>query len=119
MTAVTPELEAMARAMEPSAFATYDAGYTQRNGHDLRAFLNAERTVKAARRKARAALLAIREPTPAMLQGACDKHIPRQPMSAERDDECSRFQTRRRLWGRMIDAILGTIAPDASTQVPV
>ena len=53
-------VEQMARAMEPSAFATFDQGYTQRNAFDLRRYLNAERKVKSARRKARAALAAMR-----------------------------------------------------------
>ena len=49
-------IERAARAMEPGAFATFDAGYTNRNAWDERAFLNAEKTVKAARRKAAAAI---------------------------------------------------------------
>lgn len=60
-------VERVARAMEPSAFQTFDGGYTQRNGYDTRAFLNAERTVKTARRKARRAIEAMREPTVEML----------------------------------------------------
>lgn len=55
----SPEMvERAARAMEPGAFARFDAGYTNRNRLDERAFLNTEKTVKAARRKAAAALTA-------------------------------------------------------------
>jgi len=62
-----PEMvERVARAMEPSAFETWDRGYRQSNSFDNRSFLNAERTVKTARRKAAVALTAVREPTLAM-----------------------------------------------------
>jgi hypothetical protein len=105
----TPELEAMARAMEPSAFATYDNGYTQRNGHDLRAFLNAERTVKTARRKARAALAAIRElgnePRIAAYY-ALDGYDIEQP------DACTVREAHRAI----IDHILGEPTPPAPRQ---
>ncbi len=45
-----------------------------------------------------------REPTEAMLQGACDKHKPGQPMSEDRPEECPRFQTRRRIYRAMLAA---------------
>ena len=45
-----------------------------------------------------------REPTEAMLQGACDKHKPGQPMSEDRPEECPRFQTRRRIYAAMLAA---------------
>lgn len=44
------------------------------------------------------------EPTEAMLQGACDKHTPGQPMSEDRPYECPRFETRRRIWRKMTAA---------------
>jgi len=44
------------------------------------------------------------EPTEAMLQGACDKHTPGQPMSKHRGDECPRFATRRRIYAKMLAA---------------
>lgn len=47
--------ERIARAMEPRAFDAVDAGYTQINIFERRAFLNAEKVVKRARKKARAA----------------------------------------------------------------
>jgi len=50
------EIEAAARAMELSAFATYDRGYTCQNALAERAFLNSERTVRLARRKAKLGL---------------------------------------------------------------
>ena len=54
---VTDEMvEKAARAMEPSPFYTFDQGYTQRNAFETRAFLNAEKTVRRVRRKARIAL---------------------------------------------------------------
>ena len=74
-------VEAIARAMEPSAFATFDRGHTVQNYLAERAFLGAEKTVRSARRKVRAALAAIkaegyavlpREPTEAMVRAACD-----------------------------------------------
>lgn len=51
-------IEAAARAMEPSAFATYDRGYTTQNVLAEIAFLNAEKTIRLARRKAGRALAA-------------------------------------------------------------
>jgi hypothetical protein len=66
--------------------------------------------------RAYAALEAMREPTADMLQGACEKHTPGLPMSAttpswrgpeyDSPDECPRFDTRRRIWQKMIDAAL-------------
>ena len=66
--------------------------------------------------RAYAALEAMREPTAAMLQGACEKHTPGLPMSAttpswrgpeyDSQDECPRFVTRRSIWQKMIDAAL-------------
>ena|SRR6185437_3640118 len=53
-------VERIARAMEPSGFETFDRGYTCQNYIAERAFLNAERTVKIARRKARRVVEAIR-----------------------------------------------------------
>ena len=44
------------------------------------------------------------EPTAAMLQGACEKHTPGQPMSKDRPDECPRFETRRRIYAKMLQA---------------
>jgi hypothetical protein len=52
-------VERMARALEPGAFETLEHGYTQRNVFDTTAFLNAENTVRRARRKAQAAFAAI------------------------------------------------------------
>lgn len=52
-------VEKVARAMEPRAFEIYDRGYTQRNAFDTAAFLNAEQTVRKARRKAKAAIQAM------------------------------------------------------------
>lgn len=51
--------ERIARAMAPSAFETFDRGYTAQNHFATRAFLHAEKTVKTARKKADAALAAI------------------------------------------------------------
>ena len=45
-----------------------------------------------------------REPTEVMLQGACDKHKPGQPISEDRPEECPRFQTRRRIYRAMLAA---------------
>lgn len=72
---------------------------------------------------ATAALTAIREagyavvpiePTEAMLQGACEKHRPGQPMSAttphwrgpewDTDEECPSFVRRRKIYRAMINA---------------
>lgn len=74
--------------------------------------------------RAYAALEAMREPTDAMLAGACEKHTPGQPMSATtplpgwHDDEreCPRFVTRRRIWQRMIDAALAWPTSDDVAQ---
>jgi hypothetical protein len=63
-------IERMARSMAPSAFETYDCGYTNRNAFENRAFLNAEKTVKKARRDAFRALAAMHEPTVSMLANA-------------------------------------------------
>jgi hypothetical protein len=80
--AETRELrEIIARGMEPSAFATFDRGYTQANYIDNRAYLHAEKTVARARKKADAALAAIEasgccivplEPTHAMVMAGGD-----------------------------------------------
>jgi len=51
--------EQIARAMEPRAFETFARGYTQQNILSTMAFLNAERVVKRARKKADVALAAI------------------------------------------------------------
>ena len=51
-------VEAAARAMEPRCFEIFDAGYAPLNWFEERAFLNAEKVVKRARKKARAALTA-------------------------------------------------------------
>lgn len=54
---MTPEqIEAAARAMKPRAFGIYDKGYTNRNWFDERAFINAEKVVKRARKDAALAL---------------------------------------------------------------
>lgn len=53
------DVEKAARAMEPRAFAVYDSGYTACNWIEERAFLNAEKVVKRARKKARLALEAV------------------------------------------------------------
>lgn len=54
-----PELiERVARALEPSAFATYDRGATVQNLLAEVAFLNAEKVIKRARKKAGIALAA-------------------------------------------------------------
>lgn len=53
---MTDEVERVARAMEPGAFATRDRGYTAQNFKDERAFLNAEKVCKRALKKARAAI---------------------------------------------------------------
>lgn len=52
------EVEAAARAMKPSAFETFLRGYTCQNYLAERAFLNAEKNVKRARKDARLALTA-------------------------------------------------------------
>lgn len=49
------------------------------------------------------AVIVPREPTDAMLQGACEKHTPGQPMS-EGMRECPGFVRRRRIWADMIAA---------------
>ena len=41
-------------------------------------------------------------PTVAMLQGACSKHAPGQPMSESHPEECPRFVARRRIYKDMI-----------------
>lgn len=85
-----PELiERVARALEPSAFATYDRGATVQNLLAEVAFLNAEKVIKRARKKAGIALAALlaatREPSEAMLaagrdcdfenrRAGCDEH---------------------------------------------
>jgi hypothetical protein len=64
--------------------------------------------------RAYAALRAMRDPTDAMLAGACDKHNPGRPMVEttplpfQRGDnrECPRFITRRNIWRKMVDAAL-------------
>lgn len=50
-----------------------------------------------------------REPSEAMLQGACDKHTPGVPMGSEgySNRECPRFETRRNIWRKMIAASAG------------
>lgn len=50
-----------------------------------------------------------KEPTEAMLQGACATHVPGQPMSNRTggDRECPGFERRRRIWADMVAA-----APD-------
>jgi len=76
------EVERAARAMDPGAFATYDGGFTVRNAYENHAFLNAERTVKSARRKARAALATLPAlPTPDA--GRHWKHVKRGTTYAE------------------------------------
>lgn len=49
-------IDEAARAMEPSAFATYDRGHIVRNQFEETAFLNAQKTVRTAKRKAKAAI---------------------------------------------------------------
>jgi len=51
-------IDAAARAMEPKAFATFEAGYTCKNYFEQCAFLNAEKVVKRAKKKAALALAA-------------------------------------------------------------
>jgi hypothetical protein len=46
-----------------------------------------------------------REPTEAMLQGACDGHKPGQPMTEGGTQECPHIEGRRIVWGRMLAAI--------------
>ena len=65
-------IERIARAMEPRAFDTYAGGYTSGNWLEERAFLNAEKVVKRARKKAALALQAMKEPTPAMVAVVAD-----------------------------------------------
>lgn len=60
-------VERVARAMEPSAFAVYDLGATSQNVYDNRRFLNAEKIVKRARKKATIAIQEMRCPTEAMI----------------------------------------------------
>lgn len=97
----TPELEAMARAMVNSTLDGADVWATMRPVskawfYDM----------------ARAALRALREPSPAMLQPACAKHTPGQSMGVnhftkvDHGEECPNFRARRRIWASMIDAIL-------------
>ena len=50
------KIEAAARAMKPTHFAIYDQGYMAQNYFAERAFLNAEKVVKRARKDARLAL---------------------------------------------------------------
>lgn len=94
-------VERVARALEPGAFETFDKGYTQRNGFDTRAFLNAEKTVRRARRKARTALLAMRDPSEGMVEAG--RSLP--------NPEYGRILTLpkhlRLIWQAMIDAALG------------
>lgn len=75
-------VERIARAMEPSGFKTFDRGYTNQNYIAERAFLNAERTAKIARRKARRVVEAItaaglvvvpRNPSPEMYDAGGDE----------------------------------------------
>ena len=54
----------------------------------------------------RAVLMAVREPTAEMLQPACAKHTPGEPMSESTPHECPGFINRRKRWKSMIDAIL-------------
>lgn len=51
------------------------------------------------REMARVAIAAMHDPTDAMLQGACSKH-------KVGEDDCSRMDTRRLIWSRMIAAAL-------------
>jgi len=53
--------EKIARAMEPSAFETYDQGCMNKNFLEIRAFLNSEKVVKRARKKAQDALAALED----------------------------------------------------------
>jgi hypothetical protein len=55
---------------------------------------------------ARAALMAIREPTDDMLAPACKKHKPGEPMSENSPFECPAFTKRRSRWTAMIDHVL-------------
>lgn len=62
--------------------------------------------------RARAAIAALRSPTEAMLQPACDKHTPGQSMGPnwhtkiDDGEECPHFKARRRIWASMIDEAL-------------
>jgi len=49
-------------------------------------------------------VLVPREPTEAMLQGACKGHKPGVPMSANREEECPKIGNRRYIWNAMIAA---------------
>lgn len=72
-------IERVARAMEPRAFETYDRGATVQNFLAEAAFLNAEKVVKRARKKAGIAiaafLAATREPSESMIQGGAETRM--------------------------------------------
>ena len=55
---------------------------------------------------ARAALMAIREPSDAMLAPACKTHNPGEPMSEARPEECLAITRARARFTAMIDAVL-------------
>jgi orotate phosphoribosyltransferase len=87
----------VARVLEPGAFATYDRGHTVSNYFDNRAFLNAEKVVKRALKKARAAISAMREPTFDMVKAGLFDTGPK-PLASTLSDQMERE------WRAMIDA---------------
>ena|SRR6185312_11446690 len=100
-------VERIARAMEPSGFETFDRRYTCHNYIAELAFLNAERTAKIARRKARRVVEAIRsaglvivprEPTAKMVILAGDVVVGAEPEFPSPDS------TSREIWRAMIAA---------------
>ena len=92
--------ERLARALESSAFEVFDRGYTCQNALAETAFLNAEKNVKRARKKAVAALRALREPTEAMTSAAWNALTP------YGGDPVWDTQAAD-IWRAMIDAALG------------
>lgn len=66
-------IERVARAMEPRQFAILDKGQPPQSQYfEWRAFENAIKVSRAARKKARAAIAAMRVPTEAMVDAAND-----------------------------------------------
>lgn len=86
-------IEKVARAINPRAFEILDANFNPKSRFEADFHLHAERTAKAARAKARAAIEAMREPTDAMSAEGRRQH------SMELS---SSYQT----WQNMIDAAL-------------
>lgn len=68
-------IEHVARALKPKHFEIYDQGFPTQNRIDQQSFLNSEKVVRRARKDARAAIEAMREPTEAMIDAAKGSYV--------------------------------------------